>query len=167
MRVGAVRALRGDVELEVIVMNKKDAIVWLLRLGLGGLFAFAGVMKAADPSSFAIEIHNYQLMPSFAPLFAATLPAVEIVLGLAVIAGPRAWARAGALGVTLLSVMFTVAVVTVVARGINITCGCFGVGGGPVTMVTVVRDVALVLASGLLVRLLYQGQPEPAPSQSL
>jgi hypothetical protein len=117
------------------------------------MFIAAGALKFRDPTSFALEIHNYQLFPDLAPWLAATLPSVELVLGLALIAAPRPWLRAGALASTLILLVFTVAVGAAVARGVNITCGCFGEGSGPVTMWTVLRDVAFVAAGVLLFRL--------------
>jgi len=47
--------------------------------------------------------------------------------------------------------------VSVVLRGINITCGCFGEGSGPVTTLTVLRDVVLVAAGVALFKL--AGEP--------
>ncbi len=142
----------------------KTALLWLLRLGLGGMFLAAGALKFLDPTSFALEIHNYQLFPELAPLLAATLPTAEITLGLALVAGPRPWLRAGALASTLLMLVFTVAVASVVLRGVNITCGCFGEGSGPVTMATVLRDVVLVAAGVLLFRLSGEPSARPQPA---
>jgi putative oxidoreductase len=138
----------------------KRFILLALRLALGALFVFAGAVKVADPSAFAVEIHNYQLFPVLAPVLAATLPAVEIVVGAALLVGPRPWVRAGALVSSALMVVFTVAVGSAVARGINITCGCFGAGSGPVTWMTVIRDVALLAASAaILVMMRPRDQP--------
>jgi putative oxidoreductase len=131
----------------------KTAISWALRLGLGALFVFSGAIKLGDVPAFATEIHNYQLFPRLAPFLAAMLPTIELALGAALIVGPRPWVRAGALGSTALLALFTVVVVSVVARGINITCGCFGEGSGPVTMLTVLRDLGLVAAGVALYRL--------------
>jgi putative oxidoreductase len=143
----------------------KTALLWFLRLGLGGVFLAAGALKFSDPTSFALEIHNYQLLPDLAPLLAATLPAVEIVLGLALVAGPRPWMRAGAFASTLVLLVFTLAVASVVARGVNIDCGCFGEGSGPVTMWTVLRDVVLVAAGALLFQLSRLPTPKPKPTR--
>jgi uncharacterized membrane protein YphA (DoxX/SURF4 family) len=137
---------------------------WALRIGLGGLFVGTGALKLADPSAFALEIHNYQLLPALAPVLAAALPAVEIVVGLAMLAGTRPWARAGAVACAALMVVFTVAVGSAVARGVNISCGCFGAGSGPVTGMTVARDVALLAAAAALLRLL--APPSSSPSSS-
>ena len=131
----------------------RPALLWALRLGLGGLFVYTGVVKLADPTAFAVEIHNYQLFPALAPVLAAALPAVELGIGAALLAGPRPWLRAGALACAALMVVFTVAVGSAVARGINISCGCFGAGSGPVTLATVVRDVVLLAVSAALLYL--------------
>ncbi len=130
-------------------------LFWALRLGLGALFVLTGALKIGDPVAFAVEIHNYQLFPDLSPLLAATLPAIEIVVGAALIAAPRPWLRAGALASAALLAVFTIAVLSAVARGINISCGCFGAGWGasPVTLLTVGRDVALLAASAGLFRL--------------
>jgi uncharacterized membrane protein YphA (DoxX/SURF4 family) len=125
----------------------RDAVFWILRLGLGALYALTGALKIADPAAFATEIHNYQLFPSLAPILGASLPAVELALAAALLFGPRPWARAGGLASAVVMAVFTVAVTSVVARGINITCGCFGAGSGPVTLLTVLRDVVLLAAS--------------------
>ncbi len=152
----------------------KTAALWALRLGLGGLFVAVGALKIGDPSTFAVEIHNYQLFPALAPALAAALPAVELAIGAAILAGPRAWVRAGALASSALMVVFTVAVGSAVARGINISCGCFGAGSGPVTPLTVLRDVALLLASVGLLRLAgaepprtHGRDPNPRPAVSM
>jgi len=132
-----------------------------LRFCLGGLFVYTGVIKLADPTAFALEIHNYQLFPALAPLLAAALPAVELAIGAALLAGTRPWLRAGALASAALMAVFTVAVGSAVARGINISCGCFGAGSGPVTPLTVARDVLLLAASAALL-VLATDPPPPA-----
>lgn len=151
---------------EPINGRARAAAFWALRLALGALFLGAGLLKLGDPTEFAVEIHNYQLFPFLAPLLAATLPAVEIVLGLALLAGPRPWVRAGALGTAALTGVFTVAVASVVLRGINISCGCFGAGSGPVTMLTVLRDVLLLGACVALYAVAASPPAAPAVSGS-
>jgi uncharacterized membrane protein YphA (DoxX/SURF4 family) len=125
-------------------------IAWALRLGLGALFLYAGAVKLADPTQFAIEIGNYRLGAAWAPHLAVVLPFVELALGAAVIALPLQWRRGAALALAGLLALFTVAVAQAVGRGINVDCGCFGGASGPVTMVTVARDVALLAAAAAL-----------------
>jgi uncharacterized membrane protein YphA (DoxX/SURF4 family) len=104
--------------------KKINGAAWL-RFAAGGLFVYAGVLKALDPASFADDIGRYRLLPFFAdaPL-ALYLPWLEITCGLALIAG---LARRGALAVLLaLTALFTLALASALARGLDLDCGCFG-----------------------------------------
>ena len=125
-------------------------IAWALRLGLGGLFACVGALKLRDPSGFATDIANYRFLPSFAPWLAATLPMIELVLGLALLVAPAAWRRGAALAMAGLLAVFTLAIAQAVARGVSIDCGCFGGASGPVSVWTILRDVALLGAAAAL-----------------
>ena len=127
-----------------------QAVSWLLRLALGALLVVAGALKLVDPTAFAAEIVNYRLLPSLAPWLAATLPVIEMTLGLLLMAGPRRWRRAATLAALALLGVFTVAVGQVVARGINVSCGCFGGNSGPVTLSTVARDLGLMAMAGAI-----------------
>lgn len=140
---------------------KLTALFWTLRVGIGVLFAYTGVVKIIDPTTFAAEIHNYQILAALAPFGAATLPAIELVLGVTLIAGTRPWVRAAALATGALMLIFTMAVIAVLTRGINISCGCFGTGSGPVTLLTVARDILLVAVCGAVYAL---AAPKPAPA---
>jgi putative oxidoreductase len=122
---------------------------WMLRLGLGALFIVAGVLKLRDPGFFAVEIANYRFMTSLAPYLAVTLPAIEVALGIALVASTRKWRQAAALGMIGLMVVFTVAVSQVVARHIAVECGCFDRSSELVTGMTIVRDVGLLAAAAV------------------
>jgi hypothetical protein len=74
------------------------------------------------------------------------------VIGGALVVAPRAWRRAAALGALGMLATFTVAVASAYFRRINIDCGCFGTGGGPITGLTLVRNVVLLSVAALLVR---------------
>lgn len=119
-------------------------VALVLRTALGMLLVYAGALKLGDASTFADDIANYRLLPQLAPLLAITLPAIEIVCGLALIVTRGAWRAGAALVATLLMAMFTVAVSAAWSRGIDVRCGCFGTGGGPIDGLTVARDVAFV-----------------------
>lgn len=123
------------------------ALWWLLRLGPGAMLVVAGVLKLGDPTTFAIEIVNYRMGTAWAPYLAPVLPMVEIVVGIGVVALPGLWRRAAIGCAVVLLAMFTVAVAQVVARGINVSCGCFGGDSGPVGLATVARDVVLLAAA--------------------
>lgn len=126
-------------------------VVGTVRVTLAGLFLYAGVIKWLDPSAFALEIARYELFPELAGYAAASLPAIELVLGLGMLALPSTWRRSAALAALALLVVFTFAASSAIARGLDIECGCFGAGSSPITWLTLLRDLALVAASALLV----------------
>ena len=116
----------------------------VLRAGLGGLLIVAGVLKLADPTAFATQIANYQLLPALAPVLGATLPATEILVGAGLFAFPWRWRRAAAAAALALFATFAAAVASAYFRHINIACGCFGDGGGSITALTLARNAALL-----------------------
>lgn len=118
----------------------------VLRLTLAALFIYAGTVKLRDPTSFAIEIDRYQLLPALTPYVAAALPLTEIALALVLLAPLALWHRAAALGCAVLVAVFTAAALAALARDLNIDCGCFGAGSGPITWLTIARDLALLAA---------------------
>jgi uncharacterized membrane protein YphA (DoxX/SURF4 family) len=128
------------------------ALALVARLAVGALLVIAGALKLRAPVAFATEIANYQLFPAVAPYLGAVLPVVELVVGLALVVAPRAWRRAAALGALGLFATFTVAVASAYFRRINIDCGCFGTGGGPITALTLARNVGLMTAAALALR---------------
>lgn len=127
-------------------------IRFLLRLALGGVFVYAGALKILHPQLFAHEIDQYSLLPHAGiNLLAVTLPWVELVAGLALVLG--VWVRAGALVVTGMSTVFLLAIISVLARGLKIKCGCFGnVGESFIGPWNLVLDIVLLAAAVWLCR---------------
>jgi putative oxidoreductase len=128
------------------------AITLILRFVVGGAFVFAGVLKMADPAKFAIDVSHYRLLPhEMIHLVAIFVPGVEVVAGLFVLAGFRL--KAAALVITGLTVIFFAVIVSALARGLNIECGCFGtVGGKHIGLVNLAIDSTLFCLAALLVK---------------
>jgi putative oxidoreductase len=101
-------------------------IVWrVVAVIIGGLFIYAGVVKVLDPVEFAGDIENYKVLPwPIGVRLAFYLPWLEIVCGLALIT--RQLYRGGVFILTLLMAVFIVATIVAKARGLDISCGCFG-----------------------------------------
>jgi len=100
-------------------------VVRLCEIVTGVIFAWAGLSKIGDLAAFAVQIHNFRIMPvTLENLAAITLPWIEIVIALSLILGIRS--RDAARTALALLVVFTLAVVSAVARGLDIECGCFG-----------------------------------------
>jgi putative oxidoreductase len=125
------------------------------RLLLGGIFLVAGILKLRDPVTFTTDIANYQLWPALAPVLAAALPTLEVVVGVALLALGAPWRRAAALCAAGLMVVFTAAASSALARGLDVACGCFGgaSAAGTIGWLTIGRDLGLVAAAVIVVAL--------------
>ena len=106
-------------------LPSRDILWRIVGLIIGGIFIYAGVIKAMDPVGFANDIDNYKILPwPLTVRLAFYLPWLEILCGLAVILGLLY--RGGLLILTMLISIFIIASVIAKARGLDITCGCFG-----------------------------------------
>lgn len=124
----------------------------LLRLLFGGIFIYAGWMKARDPGLFLLDIRSFDLLPDpYAAWLAMGLPWLEILAGLAVCTGVG---RAG--GLLVLNgclAVFLAAIFWAVYRGIDVQCGCFGSSAGSSDWVSLIVRDFLLLALGLYLQL--------------
>jgi putative oxidoreductase len=103
----------------------KRTVLRLVGIIIGGLFIYAGVVKIIEPVEFARDIDNYKMLPWRLGVFLALyLPWLEIFCGLALIT--RVLYRAGVFIVTVLMTLFIVASIVAKARGLDVSCGCFG-----------------------------------------
>ena len=97
----------------------------MLAVVVGAVFIYAGAIKLADPLRFASDIANYQILPwPVAVWLAFYLPWVELLCGLALIF--RRFFDGAVLITGCLMFGFIGASVSARARGIDISCGCFG-----------------------------------------
>ncbi len=101
-------------------------IIWrIVDFIIGGIFIYAGVVKALDPIRFAGDVDNYHMLPwMFSVRLAFYLPWLEIFCGLALILR-RFYAGAIAIFMALI-VIFIGANVVAKMRGLDVKCGCFG-----------------------------------------
>src|SRR5262245_40903698 len=97
----------------------------ILDVIIGGVFVYAGAIKAFDPVQFANDIDNYKALPWFVSVrLAFYLPWLEIICGLALIF--RFLYRGGLSILIALALIFIGATVAAKSRGLDISCGCFG-----------------------------------------
>jgi uncharacterized membrane protein YphA (DoxX/SURF4 family) len=108
-------------------LRRHPRVQLVLRLLLGGFFVFASLDKIWSPAAFAKIVYQWQVVgPVPSNLVAVTLPWVELLAGLLLLAG--VWKRESALVVALMLVVFLVAAGSVMARGIDVeNCGCVSV----------------------------------------
>ena len=122
----------------------------LVRVALGGLFVFAGATKAYDPGTFAIEIQRYQVVPWIVGALASVyLPWLEMLAGALLLL--KRFERGALLVITLLLLIFTLALASAMFRGLSIDCGCFGKAFTATgTTVPLLRNILLLVFTGIL-----------------
>ncbi len=125
------------------------------RLVTGGVWIVAGALKVGDAQGSIEAVRAYELLPAgLVDPVGLALPAVELVVGLALVLG--VFTRAAAVVSALLFVAFIVGIASVWIRGIEIDCGCFGGGGAEPGASSaypweIARDAALFAASVYIV----------------
>jgi hypothetical protein len=132
-------------------MTRLLASLWpyrLVRWMLAGVFLWASVVKLADPHAFTEIISDFGLVPE-SILFATALGliALEFIAGAGLLFDVR-----GAVGLAAgLLIVFVGVLSYGIAIGLDIHCGCFGVGSRPVGLHEALwRDLVLFVACGYL-----------------
>jgi putative oxidoreductase len=124
-------------------MVRNRALLLAFRIVLGGLFIYAGAVKALAPLDFAQNIRNYQIVgQSFSFAAALVLPWLEILAGAFLIAG--IWKRGAAMVISSLLVFFIVLTVVTMIRGLDIDCGCFGAADRKAGWSVILEDLAML-----------------------
>lgn len=160
-------------------LNFRRLVIWVGRLVIGGILVYAGYAKLVYPnhnlwpwfmlkfsvsanlSTFAFQVESYKVLSgSASSLVARTLPFVEIALGLLLLIGWRL--RIWATIVSAILVGFLCVVTRAYLLHMDINCGCFGTPE-PLTIMTVIRDSALVLLALLMTVFAYQEARKPHP----
>lgn len=106
--------------------SNRARLLWrVLDWIIGGLFIYAGTVKILDPVRFGIDIDNFKILPwSAAVRLAFYLPWLELFCGFALVG--RRFYEGGLTILTGLMLVFIGATIAAKARGLDITCGCFG-----------------------------------------
>jgi len=131
---------------------KKSAYVWnqhrtvslIIRLAIGFVFIFAGILKLMDPAAFAWNIYQYGLVPrDLVNVTAIGLPAIEVIAGVGFLFS----VRGSMVLIACLLVMFTIALAYALLNGLNVDCGCFSVGepGPEGIRKALIRDVIMMV----------------------
>ena len=119
------------------------------RVMIGILFIYSGVIKVSYPGEFAFAVQNYQLIPdAWTNLVAIVLPWMEIYSGLFLLIG--IYPRASALVISLLMLVFILALILAIIRGLDINCGCYG-KETPVDWQKIGEDILILLLSTHLI----------------
>ena len=120
---------------------------FVCRIGLGVLFIYSALAKISDPDDFARAVMRYGVLPDFTVgIFSLTMPMLELLAGVSMLF--TKWLRESALLVSGMLAMFIIALLQALVRGLEISCGCFGVpsvGGREEILIALVRDVVMIV----------------------
>ncbi|MFA6287910.1 MAG: MauE/DoxX family redox-associated membrane protein [Opitutaceae bacterium] len=130
---------------------------WILAI----VFGWAGATKVADPSAFANSITGFRLVPwPVGVALALYLPWLELIIAAALLV-PR-WRQSALLLAAVLSTIFVVVWAITWARGLDVSCGCFGGQGTTNAAWALLRAILLSgFAWGMVIRV---GKPEALPN---
>jgi uncharacterized membrane protein YphA (DoxX/SURF4 family) len=135
-------------------MKVRNCLLLATRLFLGILFVYASLDKIRFPGPFSDTVLNYHVLPYVVVnLFGLWLPFVEFVAGAFLLLG--IWSKAASGLILAMMVVFLVAIVQGVARGIDTHCGCFTQGGkgDPISVWTILRDTSFLAVAAVGFRL--------------
>jgi uncharacterized membrane protein YphA (DoxX/SURF4 family) len=124
----------------------------LLRLLLSLVFILAAIDKIAAPGNFSVSIANYKQLPAeFINLPAIIIPWIELVTGLLLLLGIMV--KENSAIITFLLIVFTIAIIISLFRGLNIDCGCFGTTyGEQIGLLKVCENILLIISGFILAR---------------
>lgn len=126
----------------------KNAGLMTARLIAGGALILASMGKLQNPEGLMLSMKSFELVPELIiPFSAYLLPWLELIVGVSLVYGLAT--RASGLWATILYVVFTVALLSVLVRGMNVDCGCFGAltGESTVSYKSILRNSVFLSAS--------------------
>ena len=125
-------------------MKARGYYSWhLVRILLGGVFVYAGLLKGLDVEGFAGQVAAYDLLSyRWNFIVAATLPFIEMIVGMHLLS--NRWVRASAVVVAGLCSTFMLLLASVLVRGMAIDCGCFGPQDSSTPLQAIIRNLILL-----------------------
>ncbi|MDR0927853.1 MAG: DoxX family membrane protein [Ignavibacteria bacterium] len=96
----------------------------IIRIVVAGVFIFTGISKIIEPTLFAKDIANYDMLWSLLiNLMAIILPWLELITGILFLFGIQP--KPNAILIAAMLLLFNIAVGVAWARGLDIHCGCY------------------------------------------
>jgi len=104
--------------------NSSSLAACAFRVLLGCMFLYTGFIHAMDPQGFAVAVGNYRVLPPvLVNPFAVALPWIELAAGALLVMG--IFVPGSSLIIAGMLLMFTIALAMALAKGLDISCGCF------------------------------------------
>jgi putative oxidoreductase len=119
--------------------------VLAMRILVAGVFLLSACGKLVDITRYSIvPVVEFGTLPAWAaPIFGAVLPFVELLCALGLLFGVLT--RLSSLGVMAMSASFFFAKASLLMRGMDIACGCFGAVVTTLASLTIYMDPPIFL----------------------
>ena len=135
-------------------VKQKSLLVLIARLVLAGVFVMAALPKLQDPLTFATSVGDFRVIgPELSAWVALCLPWLELAIGIGILLPQIRRTSGGLIG--LLLALFIGLHCSAWARGLDISCGCFGAKTGETGSDyrwLMARNIVLLLAVALVLR---------------
>ncbi len=128
-----------------------EYVLLICRIIVGLMFIVVGVGKIANPEEFAKEIANYQILPYlFVNITAIIIPWIELFAGILLLLGVQT--KSSSIVIAVMTVVFTIAVIIAIAKGLNIECGCYSnIASQQVGLPKVLENIGLLILTFIII----------------
>lgn len=128
-----------------------EYVLLICRMIVGLMFIVVGVGKIANPEEFAKEIANYQILPYlFVNITAIIVPWIELFAGILLLLGVQT--KSSSIVIAVMTVVFTIAVIIAIAKGLNIECGCYSnIASQQVGLPKVLENIGLLILTFIII----------------
>ena len=128
-----------------------EYVLLICRIIVGLMFIVVGVGKIANPEEFAKEIANYQILPYlFVNITAIIVPWIELFAGILLLLGVQT--KSSSIVIAVMTVVFTIAVIIAIAKGLNIECGCYSnIASQQVGLPKVLENIGLLILTFIII----------------
>jgi len=136
--------------MKKILTNKY--LLFTFRVIVAFVFILAGIEKISNPANFSDSIDNYRLLPLFTiNFFAIVLPWIELISGILLLFGILV--KENSYLISIMLIVFIIAISISLMRGLNIDCGCFGTTlGNQIGLLKVGENLLLLIMSLSLIK---------------
>ncbi len=135
--------------MKTVLSNKY--FLFVLRAILAFVFIYAAIPKIAEPGDFSLAIANYKLLPDISiNVLGIILPWIEISAAILLLFGVAVKENSEIISVML--IVFIIAIGISLARGLNIDCGCFGTANGnEIGLIKLLQNIGLLVIGIILI----------------
>lgn len=126
----------------------KKIFIRIISVLIGILFLYSGILKILNPFEFSLTVAKYGILPEkFINIFSIIIPFLEIFSGFFLLIG--VFIKGSSFTISLLLLIFTIAIFYVTIKGYSFECGCFEIMGkeSKTGILLIIRNLILLFLS--------------------